>query len=294
MTDVHRGHLVYLSEAKLLNEGRRLRLKTSWPPELRSTTKTARMSLEPVPGMGGSIGGVWAEERFNPLAAAEARESLLDDVLATIGPGLVDLETTPGAIRPWCWFRFRRSMRIGLGANDSNRSMRGVVLVDERSADGDDRAGLMMIGSPTHLVHPFAPADKDDLPGARSGSGTGRYFEWMVAYDRALDVDASALVPFDDEPNWAHRLSYGNETFGSMYRLFARSEWFGAAILARSAPCEGVGIGYHVVRDSDRWIVLGSPLYLRLDTGVEQGESRVNRRRWSVRRRWWSLPRRAG
>src|SRR5262249_31723713 len=133
MADVPRGHLVYLSEAKLLNEGRRLRLKTSWPTELRSTSKTARMSIQPITGVGGWIGGVWEDERFNPLAAAEARESLLDDVLATIGPGLVDLETIPSAIRPWCWFRFRRSMRIGLGANDSDRSMRGVVVVDERS-----------------------------------------------------------------------------------------------------------------------------------------------------------------
>lgn len=131
------------------------------------------------------------------------------------------------------WFRFDRELRFGVGYPDDDHSVNAFLLVDRNAVDESGFTfGLLLNGSAVHVSHPYRRDDLADYPGNRSGSGTGRLFEWMVAADAARELDLDADID-RVTPDGSLGVRSSGEAAVGMYRLFARDDWMTPA----SATC---------------------------------------------------------
>ena len=264
------GDLIYLSERKALGVAVQLGLKTG--------SLAASLDLE---GTGGVAAGIPAVaqasgsvtvrgRREDPAAQRRQFEELVAQIVRGLErSGLPDLEANEEGLREGGWFRFHRRLRFGVGTDDSTHSVRALVAVDQQPVEALlPIAGLLMNGSPAHVLPPYGSEELRNAPGSRSGSGTGRLFIWLDAVRRALDEDpgvdpAAVTVPAFESA----RPPRDAETAISMYRLFADDGWLQAPRfpqLLHGAPCEGVAQASFIAVDEEMTLVMASPLYIRV------------------------------
>jgi hypothetical protein len=264
------GDLVYLSERRLLSTAVQLGLSTgSLRPEL---------DLE---GTGTISAGVPSIAKVSVNATAQGtredpgkRDRLLLRQLRRIErrlqkEGLPNLETDKDDVYDGSWFRFHRRLRFGVGADDSNHSVRALVAVDEHPVErGLSIPGLLMNGSPTHVRPPYLTDALLEDPGMRSGSGTGRLFVWLERVRQKLEEDPGADPSAIGEPALqSDRPPRHTQTAIDMYGLFARDAWLSTPRfpqLLNGAPCEGLAQASFVAVNDEMALVMASPLYIRV------------------------------
>jgi hypothetical protein len=263
------GDLVYLSERKLNN----LSVLMNLPTEILGPTK--HLSAEGSAGINigafGHLGlGLTQESTRIDLTREErALHDRLVEVIRRLEPGgLPRLDSGPTEIAEAGWFSFHRKLRFGVGTDDDAHSVRALIAVDDEPVDpSSPHPGLLMHGSPAHVLPPYA-VDFDQSTAQRSGSGSGTLFQWLDRVREQLDshprreiadLDLGEIRP---SPSRARDVSAI-----MMYGMFARlgaDRDFCVSQLLNSAPCEGVAQASLIAIDAETTVVLASPLYIRV------------------------------
>jgi hypothetical protein len=263
VTERVRGELICLSERMLLNTAADMGIDAGWVETEQTVETGGGLSL---PVLRGSRKRSVRSEPLDPRRRDRALETLLDDLLARLGPP--DLDTSEQGVDAGGLFGFRRDLRFGLGSSDSDNSVNAFVLVDRAPVDASVfRPGLLMTGSAVHVRDPYRSDHLGDGPGRRSGSGTGRLFEWLCAVDAAR-AEGSVLPDRPDGSIFDERDSSWAAV--SMYNLFSRPDWMSNPRfpeIVNHAPCEGVAQASLVATHEGATVVLASPLYVRVGRG---------------------------
>jgi hypothetical protein len=256
------GELVYLSERKLLNLGAELGIDPGWVELERTVERGGSLG---VLGLRGGGKATTRSEPLDPRARDRALEALLERVLSRMD-AMPDLDTSEAGVADDRWFRFERPLRFGIGLSDSDYSVNAFVLVDREAVPVAGFApGLLMNGSAVHVRDPYRRDDPGDYPGNRSGSSTGRLFEWLCKVDLARDEQAGAAVEFADEQGPLSREDDGWIAV-EMYRAFARSDSMTSPRfpdVLNHARCEGVAQVSRIATHDRTTVVMASPLYVR-------------------------------
>ena len=260
--------LVYLSEQKLWDVAHARNLVEHHVERRHTTDAQARVSLPILPGTGVSAEACFHSERDDRHQARRATVRALEAVIKALdGDGLPHLESGTRSPRDGEWFRFHRDLRFGYGCSEDDHSIAALVLVDHEPVDRCGRAGLLMTGSPWHLRGPYRPPDGTKIYGARSGSGTGRLFEWLETVRRQREANEPVSVSsYEDLLFRREDALDGHSVPVSMYRLFASVGWIEPSFpqLTNAAPCDGVAQVSRVSVDGDIAVVMASPLYVRV------------------------------
>jgi hypothetical protein len=271
-----KGELVYLSERKLRTTARGLGIGGRRVSKTLAVEGSARVSL-PLPPVAEVAAQATARAE---LVEDDRRERIIERTLAKVvralrREGLPELDGGAAEIRAGGWFRFHRDLRFGIGSTDSNEAVQALILVDRKPVEGDGGVpGLLMHGAFKHALAPYRPEEPDAAPGVSSGSASGALFTWAQQVSRALgedppkELDALEAAAFDQRRDEA-------EAAVEMYRLFAREDRMARLPqLANVAPCEGVARATFVASSGASTVVMGSPLYVRVQPlpGPEGGE----------------------
>lgn len=220
--------------------------------------------------------------QVDPNRYDRALHDRLTAVIPKLEPGgLPHLDGGEAEILEGGWFWFHRDLRFGVGTDDSAHSVRALLAVDEAPiTEGSPWPGLLMNGSPTHVLPPYA-VDLEDANAMRSGSGTGALFQWLDAVRAELEAHPAAEIEnLELGGIQASPSLRGHATAISMYRMFADPAFddrFSFSQLLNRAPCEGVAQASLVAVEDGMNVVFASPLYIRmrrLDSGPEKSGSR--------------------
>jgi hypothetical protein len=262
------GDLVYLSGRKLLNLAVQLGVKTSSLKVDHLEGSTGISVGVPSVAQGSAKASVHAK-RSDPGEQERATARLLENVIKRLGrDGLPNLESAEDIYEAG-WFRFHRRLRFGMGSADSDQSVRALVVVDEDHVpEASSLPALLMTGSTVHVRPPYTNDEMDDAPGSRSGSGSGRLFQWLDATRRALETDPNADLNAIETPiSIADHPLRETETALEMYRVFSEDRHLKQPQfpqLLHGAPCEGVAQASFIAASEHLTLVMGSPLFLRV------------------------------
>jgi hypothetical protein len=273
------GDLIYLSDRKLRDLAQHFGIKGSRYETTVLVQGSGAATLPLAPGTSLSASIAARAERIDHDQARRTRARLLDRVIAALeneGP-LPHLDRHAGPppttadLGQGCWFRFDRDLRFGVGAADSDHSVKALVFVDHCAIEQDDGVtpGLLMTGAPHHLQDPYSYDSPDAVSGARSGSGTNELFCWLRDAHRTFETDPlSGLGTPTSSLFLTNPVASLPSVALSMYELFARDDWLAPAPsfpdIKRPARCEGIGIASLVVSSDEATVVMGSPLYVRV------------------------------
>lgn len=267
------GELLYLSKGKVLERAGQLGIDTAWFERDVTVEGEARGAVPLLPGTGASGRVKVSARRVDPQPEGErAIESTLERVVRQLSKrGLADLDAGEEAVREGAWFRFHRRLRFGVGSDDSTCSVRALILVDQEPVeDSGVTPGLLMNGSPEHLRPPYRSDGLGDQAGFRSGSGTGHLFRWLTAAREAREKDEAADLDALEVPLFAtDRPRDDPHVPVAMYNLFARDDWMSHPRfpqLMSPATCEGVARADLVHTWGQTAVVMGSPLYVRVQS----------------------------
>lgn len=270
------GDLIYLSDRKLLNLAVQLDVKTgSLNPDLAfegSAGVSAQLPSVAQASAKAEIRG----GRFDPGKQERTTARRLERVVKRLGGGkLPDLERGDSVYEAG-WFRFHRQLRFGIGSADSDQSVQALVVVDEKHIpEALSLPALLMTGSTTHVRPPYASEELSNAPGSRSGSGSGRLFQWLDATRRALEADPQASLDAIEVPSALNdRPLREAETALEMYRVFSEENHLKQPQfpqLLHGAPCEGVAQASFIATGEHLTLVMGSPLFLRVRALPENG-----------------------
>jgi hypothetical protein len=257
------SEFVYISERKLLALARARGISTAWFERHLTLEGSGRLSLPLPAGTGLSAQATAGVERVQPDQHEQAIERLLDRVVRELGrEGIADLDAGTGVFTESSWFRFHRRLRFGVASGEYDPDLRALVLVDREAVEDYSLVpGLLMFGSPEHLLAPYRTAQLNRSPGARTGSSTGTLFSWLQTTRKSLEVDPEANHNelrdglSLESPDAAH----------TMYDVLARDDWMGKTGLPRlldRRPCEGLAEVSLIAADDHRTTVMATPLYV--------------------------------
>ncbi|HEY2716142.1 MAG TPA: SAVMC3_10250 family protein [Solirubrobacterales bacterium] len=257
------GDLIYLSERKLYGCAAYLGIDTEVSAPARETEGgvAATLGIPEVGGVSASAGTKGS--RIDPGWEEQVLERHLREVMKRIGrlPSLENAEAVEGEQ----WFRFHREVRFGVGYADDQPSIKALVVVDsEPVARGASVPALLLNGSVVHVRDPYATEELRAEPGNRSGSGSGRLFNWLEEMRQASEQDPHASPRLIRER--AGPPADDADTALEMYGAFADRRLpptVMAEPLMHGAVCEGVARASFVAVGEESTLVMGSPLYVR-------------------------------
>jgi hypothetical protein len=277
------SEFVYISERKLLALARTRGISTAWFERHLTLEGSGRLSLPLPAGTGLSAQATAGVERVQPDQHDQAIERLLDRVVRELGrEGVADLDAGTGVFTESSWFRFHRRLRFGVASGEYDPDLRALVLVDREAVEDYSLVpGLLMFGSPEHLLAPYRTGQLNRSPGARTGSSTGTLFSWLQTTRKSLEVDPEANHNelrdglSLESPDAAH----------TMYDVLPRDDWMGNTGLPRlldRRPCEGLAEVSLIAADDHRTTVMATPLYVRVRQ-LPTTNSAIEGRRRSLR-----------
>jgi hypothetical protein len=239
------GDLIYLSARKLNNLSLQFGLPTDVLGPVTDLTVQGSAGINLGPMAHAGIGVSRSRQQVDPNRGERALHARLTELIPRLEPGgLPRLDSGDAEIFEGNWFSFHRNLCFGVGTDDSTHSVRALVAVDKVPVEsGSPWPGLLMNGSPAHVLPPYA-VDLEDAGAMRSGSGSGTLFQWLDRVGAELEshprmaIEDLQLGDLPSSPSLRN-----HKTAISMYRMFARpysDDVFSFSQLLNGAPCEGV------------------------------------------------------
>jgi hypothetical protein len=292
------GDLVYLSERKLNNLSVLMNLPTEILGPAKDLTVEGSAGINIGPLGHASLGLTQESTRIDLTRRERALHDRLVEVIRRLEPGeLPRLDSGRTEIAEAGWFSFHRKLRFGVGTDDGTHAVRALIAVDDEPVDpGSPYPGLLMNGSPAHVLPPYA-VDSEQSTAHRSGSGSGMLFQWLDRVREQLeshprreiaDLEIGEIRPSPSRERDASAIM--------MYGMFARLDGdhgFSFSQLLNSAPCEGVAQASLIAVDPETTVVLASPLYIRvraLDLPGADDPPLINPARGKRLRRFLRIP----
>jgi hypothetical protein len=278
------SEFVYISERKLLALARGRGISTAWLERHVTLEGSGRLSLPLPAGAGLSAQATAGVERVQPDQREQAIERLLAKIVRQLHrEGVADLDARTGVFTEGGWFYFHRRLRFGVASGEYDPDLRALVLVDRVPVeDYSPVPGLLMFGSPEHLVAPYRSAQLERSPGARTGSSTGTLFRWLQTTRKSREADPEA-----DLNELRDGLSLESpEAPHTMYDVLAREDWMGNPGLPRlldRRPCEGLAEVSLIAANDHRTTVMATPLYVRVRQLATPNSAAINGRRRLLR-----------
>jgi hypothetical protein len=234
------SEFVYISERKLLALARARGISTAWFERHLTLEGSGRLSLPLPPGSGLSAQATAGVERVQPDQHEQAIERLLDRVVRELDrEGVTDLDAGTGVFTESSWFRFHRRLRFGVASGEYDPDLRALVLVDREAVEDYSLVpGLLMFGSPEHLLAPYRTGQLDRSPGARTSSSTGTLFSWLQRTRKSLEADPRQITTScGTGSRWNHPTRRTPcTTFSHVMTGWARQAFHGSST---AAPAKG-------------------------------------------------------
>jgi hypothetical protein len=273
------GGFIYVSSQKRLDLAAQLDVPTgSWGSDVEVEAGTGIEAGVP-PAKVGAEGSVRAV-RSDAGRSRKAVAKQLDQIIKRLErKGLPSLEDGEGGIKEGGWFRFHRQLRFGIGHADAMPDFKALILVDESPVpEGLAVPGLLMNGSVTHVLEPYATEELRNSPGSRSGSGSEHLFIWLDDARRAVEEDPGADLN-EVQPRYlsSDRPLRDPQVAVEMYGGYALDgprpkDPPSFPRLLAAGPCEGVAQAFYIAATEETTVVMGSPLYVRLCAIPEKRE----------------------
>ncbi len=219
----------------------------------------------------------------DPVAEERALWRQLDAVVRKLGGDRIpSLDRGDDGIREGSWVCFHRPLRFGIGHADGMPKHRALIVVDEKEiGPGELIPRLLLNGPVAHVRDPFADEEERNAPGSRSGSSSDHLFIWLDEARRALEEDPGAdLRKFGSEVFKEDLPPRDASTAMEMYGAFAARMALPplSPRLDHVGMCKGIAQVSFVAADEAHTLVMGSPLYIRVQALPEDRPARWWRR----------------